>query len=163
VPGLIEDAYESDDDDWLISALFAMGRSADDRWARNVLEKLSDTNSEISSESAHAAGELELEEAVPVLIELLEDEESEVRVASAWALSQIGGQGVADVLQDTLDRAEDQDEIDLLEDALENLAFTEEIDQLNVIEYLPEDLGDLAHPNGKHSGEDLGTGQVDES
>jgi hypothetical protein len=162
VVGLIEDAFESDDDDWLISALFAMGRSADDRWAPNVLENLSNTNSEISAEAARAAGELELEDAVPDLIKLLEDEESEVRAASAWALSQVGGHGAADALRDRLDRAEEQDEIDLLEDALENLAFNEEIDQLNMLEYSPEDLENLAHPNGNEKGEDATKGLAED-
>jgi hypothetical protein len=154
VPGLIEDAYASDDDDWLVSALFAMGRSADDRWTPKVLEKLNDTNPQVSTEAARAAGELELEEAVPELIELLDDTISEVRLASAWALSQIGGEGVADALQAAFDRAEDQDEIDLLEDALENLAFTEEMDQLNMLDYSPEDLKNMAHPNGKNKSDD---------
>lgn len=34
VAELIEEAYESGEEDWAASALVAMGRSADDRWAR---------------------------------------------------------------------------------------------------------------------------------
>jgi HEAT repeat protein len=148
VPNLIEDAYESDDDEWIASALFAMGRSADDRWAPLVIERLDDSTIELSREAARAAGELELEEALPALINLLQDEDSELRLAAAWSLSQIGGNGVADALDELLERTEDEDEIDLIENAIDNLAYTQEMSDLNMLDFSPEDLDDMAHPNG---------------
>lgn len=147
VAELIEDAYESGEEDWLSSALFAMGRSADDRWAPMVIERLQDSNNEVSREAARAAGELELEDAADELIGLLEHDDSEVRLAAAWSLSQIGGAGIADALQDALERTEDQDEIDLFEDALENLAFTQELGELNILDFSPDDLESFAHPD----------------
>jgi HEAT repeat protein len=148
VPNLIEDAYESDDDEWIASALFAMGRSADDRWAPLVIERLDDTAVELSREAARAAGELELGEALPALVHLLQDEDSELRLAAAWSLSQIGGNGVADALEELLERTEDEDDIDLIENAIENLAYTQEMSDLNLLDFSPEDLNDMAHPNG---------------
>ena len=148
VPNLIEDAYESDDDEWIASALFAMGRSADDRWAPLVIERLDDTAIELSREAARAAGELELGEALPALVHLLQDEDSELRLAAAWSLSQIGGNGVADALEELLERTEDEDEIDLIENAIENLAYTQEMSDLNLLDFSPEDLDGMAHPNG---------------
>jgi HEAT repeat protein len=148
VPNLIEDAYESDDDEWIASALFAMGRSADDRWAPLVIERLDDTAVELSREAARAAGELELGEALPALVHLLQDEDSELRLAAAWSLSQIGGNGVADALEELLERTEDEDDIDLIENAIENLAYTQEMSGLNLLDFSPEDLNDMAHPNG---------------
>ena len=152
VSDLIEEAYGRDDDEWIGSALYAMGRSADDRWAPIIIERLNDSNTELSREAARAAGELELGEAVPALVDLLQDEDSELRLAAAWSLSQIGANGVAEALEELLERTEDEDEIDLIENAIENLAFTQEMSDLNLMDFSPEDLEDFAHPNG-HSGE----------
>lgn len=148
VPDLIEEAYERDDDEWIGRAIFAMGRSADDRWAPLVIERLNDPSAELSREAARAAGELELADALPALVDLLQDEESELRLAAAWSLSQIGGNGVAEALEELLERTEDENEIDLIENAIENLAFTQEMSDLNLMDFSPEDLEDMAHPNG---------------
>ena len=147
IPDLIEEAYESDDDEWIGSALFAMGRSANDRWAPLVIERLNDSSVELSREAARAAGELELGEALPALVDLLQDEDSELRLAAAWSLSQIGGNGVAEALDELLERTEADDEIDLIENAIENLSLTQEMSDLNLLDFSPEDLEDFAHPD----------------
>ena len=41
---LIELAFHREDPDWQASALFAMGRSSDERWEEDVLSKLLDEN-----------------------------------------------------------------------------------------------------------------------
>ncbi|MBX3005059.1 MAG: HEAT repeat domain-containing protein [Anaerolineales bacterium] len=144
---MIEEAFEGGEEEWVSTALFAMGRSADERWSPMVIQSLSDPNREISREAARAAGELELSEARPGLFDLLQDEESEVRLAAAWALSQIGGNGISDVLEEMIERSEDDDEIELLESAIENLAFTNEMDELSLLDFSPEDLDDFANPD----------------
>jgi HEAT repeat protein len=154
VAELIEEAYENDDDDWIGSALYAMGRSADDRWGPVIMERLHDPNPTLSREAARAAGELELSESLPALVELLREEDSEIRMAAAWSLSQIGGNGVEDALEDLLERTEDEDEIDLIENALENLAFTHEMGDLNMLDFSPEDLQDFANGSGDLEDED---------
>lgn len=146
VADLIEKAYSEDDNDWIASALYAMGRSADDRWAPLIVERLRDPNIEVTREAARAAGELELSDALQTLAELLQDEDSELRLAAAWSLSQIGGEGVEDALEELLERTTDEDEIDLIEDAIENLAFTHEMADMNILDFSPEDLDDMAHP-----------------
>lgn len=143
VPDLIENAYLHGDEDWQASALYAMGRSADDRWAPLVLERLEDSHEMLSMEAARAAGELQINEALPALINLLYDELSELRLAAAWSISQIGGEGANEALEDLLERTEDEDEIDLIENALENLAFNEELDQLHILDFSEEDLENL--------------------
>jgi hypothetical protein len=146
----IEQAYEGGEEEWVVSALLAMGRSADDRWAPSVIQSLADPNADIRQEAAKAAGELELSEARPGLFDLLGDENSELRLTAAWSLSQIGGNGISDALEELIEQTEDEDEIDLLQNALENLAFTEELTELNLMDFSPEDLEDFANPNGAH-------------
>ncbi len=138
VPGLIEEAYASPDTDWLITALFAMGRSANSRWNAQVLKMLTHNHPLVKAEAASSAGELEINAAVPMLLELLDDSDSDVRMASVWALSQIGGNGVRQALENLLEITEDEDEANQIDNALENLDLTEEMKDLALLE-IPED------------------------
>jgi HEAT repeat protein len=132
---LIERAYASGDTDWVASALFAMGRSADARWESSVQAMLDHKRPAVRAEAATAAGGLEIEDAVPRLIELLDDSDENVRMSSIWSLSQIGGEGVREALIHMLETTEDDDEAELLEEALENLAFTEGVEGFTLIDY----------------------------
>jgi len=154
VPERIEQAYEDDSEEWSASALYAMGRSADDRWAPLVIDRLKDSNLELSREAARAAGGLEINDALPALVDLLQEEDSELRLAAAWALSQIGGAGVEEALEELMERTEDEDEIDLIEDALENLTLTHEMTDLNILDFSPEDLQELMDPEAPDLSDD---------
>lgn len=125
VPPLLEKAFASDDKYWKASALFAMGRSANLKWQPTILAMLNSNLPLLRSEAARAAGELELSEAVPDLIELLDDPDDSTRQAGIWSLSQIGGEGVRDALQALYEETEDEAELELLESALDNLTFNE--------------------------------------
>lgn len=127
VPSLIENAYAEPNPAWKVSALFAMGRSGDTCWEKQVLSNLRATSQEIRLEAVRAAGELELSSARAQLLDALEDEEDlEIRREIIWALSKIGGEGVRERLEELLDTEEDDEEADFLETALDNLAFTED-------------------------------------
>jgi HEAT repeat protein len=138
LPGLIDQAYNSANIDWLVSALFAMGRSANSRWNQKVLKMLSHQHPLVRAEAASAAGELEIHSAIPTLLELLEDADLDVRMASIWALSQIGGEGVRARLEQMLETTEDDEEASQIDNALENLDFTEEMKDLALLE-IPDD------------------------
>ncbi len=136
---LIEAAYHEKNPDWVVSALFAMGRSSDERWKKQVLSKLHDPNDDIRSEAIHAAGELELASARIVLLDLLEDEEdTELRRELIWALSKIGGEGVRDRLEEVLEAETDDEEADFIEEAMDNLSFTEDMSQFDLFDLDPE-------------------------
>jgi hypothetical protein len=131
---LIEAAYHSGDREWLISALFAMGRSYNQIWEDNVLAMLEDDRTEVRAEAVEAAGELSLQKSAPKLLELLDDEDDEVRAAAIWSLSEIGGEGVRDALEELLEETEDEEEADLLEEALDNLGFVEGIGGFSLLD-----------------------------
>ncbi|HNB51203.1 MAG TPA: HEAT repeat domain-containing protein [Anaerolineales bacterium] len=143
VTGLIEVAFASDDDDWVASALLAMGRSADKRWTGDVLRMLDNENPFIRLEAVRAAGELEVKRATPSLIEMLNDPDDDVRAAVIWSLSQIGGQGVSDALEDWLEDNDDEEEVALIEEALENLAFNEGIGSFDLFDFDEDDLSEM--------------------
>ncbi|MBL7063457.1 MAG: HEAT repeat domain-containing protein [Anaerolineae bacterium] len=96
---LIREAYAAPEEKVRISAVFAMGRSADPRWARQVRQELFSPNPELRYEAARACGELELDEAVPELAELADDVDLEVQEAALCALGQIGGDEAREILE----------------------------------------------------------------
>ena len=138
IPALIEEAFDTSHADWVVSALFAMGRSYDKRWREPVLEMLDHDSPDIRLEAARAAGEIELSEAREALIEMLEDDDINVRMAASWSLSQIGGSGVQQALTRQMEESDDPEEIDHLENAIDNLLFTEELSFFDIMD-IPED------------------------
>ena len=125
VPALIRTAFASKDKSWIASALFAMGRSASQDWQPEVLSMLQSNLPLLRMEAARAAGELELADALPLLLEMLDDPDENARQASIWSLSQIGGEGAQEALEHLFEEAEDEEELELLESALDNLTFTQ--------------------------------------
>jgi HEAT repeat protein len=135
---LIEAAYNEKNPDWVVSSLFAMGRSCDERWKKQVLSKLHASDEDVRSEAIHAAGELELASARPVLLDILEDEEDpEIRRELIWALSRIGGEGVRGRLEELLEVETDDEEADFIEEAMDNLTFTEDMAHFDLIDLDP--------------------------
>jgi HEAT repeat protein len=143
VKALIENAFRSDKE-WEISALYAMGRTADPaQWGEKVLSKIDSPLDDVRTEAIRAAGELELEEAREPLIDLLsegaEDLDEDLRFTAIWSLSQIGGEGVRDLLEHLEEETEDNEESDFIADALDNLSFTEEKLMFDMFGFDPSD------------------------
>lgn len=136
---LIAAAYAHDEVKMRISAVFAMGRSADKRWADIVRRELTNSWPEMRYEAARACGELELREAVPDLLELLEDVDAEVQQVTLWALGQIGG----DLARSALAR------YSRFKDEALNQAAREALDEL---EFFHGDLGTFFGPPTEFEG-----------
>jgi HEAT repeat protein len=120
---LIQQTYDIGDDDHKGAALLAMGRSANKDWSEIILSELHNPSPDLRAQAAAAAGHIELRESLPELVDLLDDVSSEVRLASIWALGQLGGSGATDALTALLETAEDSDEIDLANEALDHAIF----------------------------------------
>jgi len=136
---LIEAASSKKNPGWMVSALLAMGRSCDKRWKKQVLSQLRNPDEDIRSEAIHTAGELELESARPVLLDILEDEdEPEVRHELIQTLSKIGGEGVRSKLEELQEIEEDDEEADFIEEALEILSLTEDKGSFSLLDVDPE-------------------------
>lgn len=144
VPVLIESSFNRQDPDWKASAIFAMGRSSDERWADSVLRMIASENRRIRLAAVQASGELDLKLARPLLLRLLEEEFDDVIAGAAiWSLSQIGGEDVRIYLQNLLDNVEDDDQAAFLEEALDNLAFTEDMASFDMLALDADDLDEL--------------------
>ncbi len=112
------------------SALFAMGRSMDDRWQQIVLDELQSERPAMRYEAARAAGEMALEDSLPGLIRLVSDRDVEVRLMAVWALGQIGGKPAAQALARLL-KSNEPAIREAAQDALQEVAFSS--DPLNML------------------------------
>jgi HEAT repeat protein len=155
VQSFIESAYFDEDEAMRQSALFAMGRTADPRWARYILAELTSVSAPMRFEAAVSAGELRLASAVRILVSLLDDSDSSVREAAALALGKVGGKEA----QRALHRAADSEEDRLAEaarEALEELAFhSDEMDEGALMDYTPEHSHSDAEYDGAAWDEEL--------
>lgn len=133
ITGLISNAYESSDEGMRISAVFAMGNSADKSWLAIVLAEMENMNPEMRVEAARAAGLLGSSDALSSLEKLLEDDDYEVQIAAIIALGQIGGDNVQEILLRLAQEVEDENMLVVIEEALEEMAlFSGEFQLLDV-------------------------------
>ena len=134
ITSLIEKAFLDPDPSWRLAAVISMGRSADDRWKKPVLQMIKSDDPEMKSEAVKAAGELELSAARAMLLQILEDEEDdfELRTNAIWSLSKIGGENVKSVLLRLLEDAPDEEEAEVIEMAIEALDFSSELPNLDI-------------------------------
>jgi hypothetical protein len=142
-------AYEDESADMRASAIFAMGRSADEYWRGAVRAELFNEDPAHRFEAARAAGELADPRAVERLIVLLKDRDREIRMIAIWALGQIGGaaarRALKQVAQAGLSRDARQQareslaEMSLLDD--ETIAF---VDDPELYDEVDEENGEYA-------------------
>lgn len=143
---LIDSAFHREDPEWKASALVAMGRSADNRWDDAVLTSLVNDNESIRKAAVQAAGALSLKSARLILLRMLAEgeEDDDITAAAIWSLSQIGGEDVRTFLEALLDQTEENEElVGFLEEALDNLAFTEDLDRFELMAFDPDEMEDL--------------------
>lgn len=140
VAGLIQAGYESSDEPMRVSAVFAMGRNSDARWAAPVLAELRDGTPELRFEAARAAGELQLGEAVAELERMIQDGDEPGHEAALWSLSEIGGPEARRILIEQLALTEDEDDQEFIEEVLENLDFTDDVANFALLN--ADNLGD---------------------
>ncbi|MEK7277456.1 MAG: HEAT repeat domain-containing protein, partial [Chloroflexota bacterium] len=140
VTAAIDAAYESGPELMRVSALHAMGRNLDgERWGPTVLNELTNGNPLLRFEAARAAGELQLEEALPPLGDLLDDDDREVQEAGIRALGELGGREAERLLERRLETA-DEELAELIEDALAEAEFMDGMSFVGMV-----DVGDDEH------------------
>lgn len=138
---LIEDSYYSPEEALRVSALVAMGRSADMRWRGLARAELQNPSAQMRVEAARACGELEARKAEADLLDLLLDEEQSVRLAAIFALGRIGGSKAREALR-TLTASDDPVEAEAADMALEEMLFFASGDGVALAEESGADEGD---------------------
>ena len=140
VRDLIEDAYSSGERRLQISAVHAMGRSADGEWLPTIVEEMHNEDAEMRFEAAQAAGELGEEDIIPELASLTQDEDAEVQEAAIAALGHIGGPAARSVLHTVASESGDERVLESVTDALSEADFVE--DPLGVKLYLDRSVAE---------------------
>ena len=123
---LIEEAYASGERRMQISAVHAMGRSADPEWLPTIIEELHSDDGEMRFEAAMAAGSLGDEEAIGELAELADDEDVEVQEAAIGALGEIGGPSARSVLHQIAADTQDERVLEAVSEALSQADFIDD-------------------------------------
>jgi HEAT repeat protein len=142
----IQKYFESNDIEWMKSALIAMGRSADTRWEKPIINMFNHPNADIRFEAIRAAGELELSSAREPLLNLLtqtNDLDDDTLAAVVTSLSHIGGDEVHEALEDLLERTHDDVMTDHIEESMEYLDFVDGLPELNLFDFESQDKDDF--------------------
>jgi HEAT repeat protein len=139
VPELIDRSYERGGDEMRLSAVFAMGRTADRRWMPIVMDELGNDDPEMRLEAIRAAGNLGFSDPVDRLVELLYDDDLETRLAAVAALGQIGSEAAYEALQELADDPEAEDLWDAIEEAMDEIEWLGGEIDLNLFEWDEDD------------------------
>jgi HEAT repeat protein len=137
----IQEAIDRNDQEWLLSAMITIGRTIDEQWIPFILENLDHQDGDVQLEAIRAAGELEIDAAVEFLISLIEDADEisdDYFTTIIWALSQIGGEKAIELIHTLLDNAENENDIEFLETALDNLEIKQGAGDLDFFSFDPE-------------------------
>lgn len=131
----IDKAIHDFNDDWIRSALIAIGKSGKTTWNDYVFDNLDSPLEDLRIEAIRAAGELELQDAISELYANTKDGLKEIRMASAWSLSNYSDKNIQNTLQDMLENVEDEEEQALIEDAIDNHLVSSEMMSLDFLEF----------------------------
>lgn len=134
VETLIQEAYDSPYQDMRVSAIFAMGNSADDKWLPTILAELENPELEMQIEAIRAAGMMGRSDAVELLADLVDHEESDVRAAVIVALGKIGGDHPQAILAKLMDDPDYEDMHELIEETIEEMLLLG--GELDILQYM---------------------------
>jgi HEAT repeat protein len=123
IPDLINDAYEEGSDDLQLSALFAMGNTADNRWLPILEAEMESPSADFRAEAARACGMIGDPSVIDSLERLLTDRDIEVGLAAVYALGQMGGDRAFELLSGMIDDPDYEEFQEAIEDALDEMEW----------------------------------------
>ncbi len=136
---LIESAYEVGDVADQVSAITAMGVSGDRRWVSVVSDEMESPYREIRLIAARAAGNLGDPSVLDQLLRLVEQDEVEIQLAAVEAIGKIGGSTAQGMLEDLLYDADLAELEEAIEEALEELAWSDGLSGMALMDFDPSD------------------------
>jgi len=101
IEDILEEAYDSDEDEMRTSAVFAMGRHGDESWLSIIHNEMRSASQEMRMAAVFAAEEIGSSSSVPHLLRIIaEDEDADVRMAAVYALVEIDSPEARRLLED---------------------------------------------------------------
>lgn len=137
---MLSNAYESSSYEMQLSAVFAMGNSADPRWVSVVLDEMESPYEEMRAIAARSAGEIGSSEFIGELADLVLDEDEDVAYNAIAALGKIGGDHAMEILENFSHDPELEDLHDAIDDAVSEA-------QMMSMDF---DLGDIFGSDGQN-------------
>ncbi|MBP8950442.1 MAG: HEAT repeat domain-containing protein [Candidatus Promineofilum sp.] len=125
IADIILNAYDDGSNDLQLSALFAMGLTADRRWLPILDDEMQSPSADFRAEAARAAGSLGSADSIDALEGLLSDEEIEVTTAAIYALGQIGGDRATELLTRLSEDPDYEGLYDIIDEAIEEMDWIE--------------------------------------
>lgn len=137
---LIGKAFAHKESSWQEAAVYAAGKMSDQQWLGNILNALQHPDIDVRLAAVLVCGNNMISVARQPLIEMLDDEDNdEIFHNIVWSLSCIGGEDVRTVIEAIIAETEEELEIEMLEEALENLSLTEEMEQFDLFKFDADD------------------------
>ena len=137
---LIGRAFAHNEASWQEAGIYAAGKVSDTQWLGNILNALQHPDIDVRLAAVSVCGNNMISASRQPLIEMLEDEENdEIFHNIIWSLSCIGGEDVRTVIEAIMAETEEEMEIEMLEEALENLSLTEEMEQFDIFKFDADD------------------------
>ena len=131
---VLREAYESDEDDLRASAVFAMGRRADEAWLPIVHRELRSEPEVMRLAAIYAAGVIGSSSSIPHLLRVIgEDANDDVRAAAVYALADIDSPEAVRILEDLLE-SDDITIVNAADEALD-IRLAAENEDLVVFDY----------------------------
>jgi HEAT repeat protein len=145
IPGLIEQAYDSGDSKKQISAIFAMGQSADPRWLSIIQDEMQSPYEEMRIEAVRAAGSIGKSELIADVADLITDDDLEVGLAAIAAIGEIGTELGQKILLDMADDPYMEELHPAIGEALEQLSWLDDGFDFDRLDW-ENDSDDLSFP-----------------
>lgn len=120
---LIKAAYADGNHELRIGAIFAMGRTCSNTWRDQLMDELESGDNECAFEAIRACGQIQLKEAARRIGEFTLSEDQELQMIAIWSLGEIGGRHAIDVLSSLEERAQDDDMVAAIDEALDTAGF----------------------------------------
>ena len=148
VEKMIGEAYSSRQLELQVSALFAMGNTADPQWISTLTDEMESPYDEVRAEAARAAGNIGRSDVVEQLRHMVDDPEAEVQFAVVEALGQIGSEEATEILNAILEDEDAEFLHEAVEEALAEMAIFQLadfslFDMDDDVEHIEGDEGDL--------------------
>lgn len=154
VDEVLEEAYDSDEDEMRASALFAMGRRGEEGWLPTIHRELRNEVETIRLAAICACSEIGSASSIPFLLQVIgEDPEQDVRVAAVLALADFETPEAGRILEDLLE-SDDVALVSAADEAIDMRTSTFGDEQLPMFDYGPWDDDDLDDGDGQGSGGD---------
>lgn len=141
IADLIRDAYDDGPEELQLSAIFAMGGSADRRWISILDDEMASPSPDFRAEAARAAGAIGASDSLDALEQLLTDDDLEVAMAAVYALGQIGGDRANELLLRLSEDPDFEELYDAIDEALEEMEWLE--GDFNLLSFSEDDDDEL--------------------